>query len=77
MIAAIVTQQVADQFQNYQVGVNAVRFFELPNNEWFAPIEMVELMPEVFTDYETRDLGDYTPSEDGSYNPNGWSPKIE
>lgn len=77
MIAAIVNQQVAEQFQNYQVGVNAVRFFELPNNEWFAPIEMVEIMPEIFTEYEIRDLGYYTPNEDGTYNPDGWNPKLE
>jgi len=77
MIVAVVSQSVVDEFQNYVSGINGVHFIELEDGTWFAPIEMVAIMPEVFTEYEMRDLGDYTPNEDGTYNPNGWKPKIE
>jgi hypothetical protein len=47
---AVVTQSQKDQWDEYQRGVNAVKFFQDAEGRWFCPIEMVTLLPEVFVE---------------------------
>lgn len=50
MSFAIVSTAQKDQWDEYTKGVHQIKFFQDAEGRWFAPIEMVELMPEVFAE---------------------------
>jgi hypothetical protein len=58
MICAIVSAAVAAQFQGYKKGVHQVMFIELRDGTFAAPIDMVEIMPEAFPEFNQRFVSD-------------------
>ncbi len=56
MTFAVVSAQLANTYQGYQKGVHMVVFLELKTGQWAAPVEMVDIMPEIFIEYETREI---------------------
>lgn len=56
MIYAVVSAEFAAEFQNYTKGVHMVIFKQIKTGQWAAPIIMTMIMPEIFTDYESREV---------------------
>jgi len=54
MICAIVSPEVANEFQHYKKGVHQVMFLELLDGSFAAPIAMVTIMPEAFPRFTER-----------------------
>jgi hypothetical protein len=58
MICAIVSAANAAKFQGYKKGVHQVMFMPLLDGDFAAPIAMVAIMPEAFSDFVERFVAD-------------------
>lgn len=68
MTCAIVSADNAALHQGARKGVHQILFMELIDGTWAAPAEMVELIPNAFSDYTIRFVAD---SEFVLFNMNG------
>lgn len=57
-MCAVVSAEVANQFQNYKKGVHQVMFMPLLDGSFAAPIAMVTIMPEAFPEFTERFVAD-------------------
>ncbi len=56
MNGAVVTAQIAAIYNGFRSGVNMVMFTELNDGTFYAPAEIVDLVPEAFPEYTIREV---------------------